>query len=83
MGHPGCGAPFGTVSRMCGRFVQVSSPDLLVERFNVDEVATPHHEPSYNVAPRASVYAVRDRVEDDARRRYLSKIRWALVPSWA
>jgi putative SOS response-associated peptidase YedK len=68
---------------MCGRFVQVSSPDLLVERFNVDEVASPHHEPSYNVAPRASVYAVRDRALDDGRRRYLSELRWGLVPSWA
>jgi putative SOS response-associated peptidase YedK len=68
---------------MCGRFVQVSSPDLLVERFNVDEVASPHHEPSYNVAPRASVYAVRDRAVDDGRRRYLSELRWGLVPSWA
>jgi putative SOS response-associated peptidase YedK len=68
---------------MCGRFVQVSSPELLVQRFNVDEVTAPHHEPSYNVAPRSSVYAVRDRVEDDARRRYLSELRWGLVPSWA
>jgi putative SOS response-associated peptidase YedK len=68
---------------MCGRFVQVSSPDLLVERFGVDEVATPRHEPSYNVAPRATVYAVRDRVVEDTRRRYLSELRWGLVPSWA
>lgn len=68
---------------MCGRFVQVSSPDLLVERFNVHEVASPHHEPSYNVAPRATVYAVRDRAVDDGRRRYLSELRWGLVPSWA
>jgi putative SOS response-associated peptidase YedK len=68
---------------MCGRFVQVSSPDLLVERFNVHEVATPWHEPSYNVAPRATVYAVRDRAVDDGRRRYLSELRWGLVPSWA
>jgi putative SOS response-associated peptidase YedK len=68
---------------MCGRFVQVSSPDLLVERFNVHEVASPHHEPSYNVAPRATVYAVRDRGVDDGRRRYLSELRWGLVPSWA
>jgi putative SOS response-associated peptidase YedK len=68
---------------MCGRFVQVSSPDLLVERFGVDEVAAPAHAPSYNVAPRAGVYAVRDRVEDDGRRRYLSELRWGLIPSWA
>jgi putative SOS response-associated peptidase YedK len=68
---------------MCGRFVQISSPDLLMERFGVDEVATPRHEPSYNVAPRATVYGVRDRMVDDTRRRYLSELRWGLVPSWA
>ncbi len=68
---------------MCGRFVQASSPELLVERFGVDELAAPRHEPSYNVAPRATVYAVRDRAEDDRRRRYLSELRWGLIPSWA
>jgi putative SOS response-associated peptidase YedK len=68
---------------MCGRFVQVSSPDLLVERFGVDEVAAPRHEPSYNVAPRATVYGVRDRAVDGGRHRYLSELRWGLVPSWA
>src|SRR2546429_256575 len=46
---------------MCGRFVQASSPELLVARFGVDEPAAARHEPSYNVAPRATVYAVRDR----------------------
>jgi putative SOS response-associated peptidase YedK len=68
---------------MCGRFVQASSPELLVARFGVDELAAPPHEPSYNVAPRATVYAVRDRAEDDRRRRYLSELRWGLIPSWA
>jgi putative SOS response-associated peptidase YedK len=68
---------------MCGRFVQVSSPDLLVERFGVDELAAPRHEPSYNVAPRATVYGVRDRKTDEGHRRYLSELRWGLVPSWA
>jgi putative SOS response-associated peptidase YedK len=68
---------------MCGRFVQASSPELLVERFGVDELAAAAHGPSYNVAPRASVYAVRDRAERDGRRRYLSELRWGLIPSWA
>lgn len=68
---------------MCGRFVQVSSPELLVERFGVDEVTAPSREPSYNVAPRAAVYGVRDRASEGERRRYLSELRWGLVPSWA
>lgn len=61
----------------------MSSPELLVERFGVEEVASPAHEPSYNVAPRATVYGVRDRMREDGRRRYLSELRWGLVPSWA
>src|SRR3954464_11592999 len=72
---------------MCGRFVQASSPELLVARFGVDEPAAARHEPSYNVAPRATVYAVRDRAGGDGgsadRRRYLSDLRWGLIPSWA
>ena len=72
---------------MCGRFVQASSPELLVARFGVDEPAAARHEPSYNVAPRATVYAVRDRAGCDGgsadRRRYLSDLRWGLIPSWA
>jgi putative SOS response-associated peptidase YedK len=72
---------------MCGRFVQASSPELLVARFGVDEPAAARHEPSYNVAPRATVYAVRDRAEGDDgvadRRRYLSDLRWGLIPPWA
>ena len=60
--------------------MQASSPELLVARFGVDELAAPQHEPSYNLAPRATVYAVRDRTEDDRRRRYLSELRWGLIP---
>src|SRR5438445_2008474 len=72
---------------MCGRFVQASSPELLVARFGVDEPAAARHEPSYNVAPRATVYAVRDRAGGDGgfadSRQYLSDLRWGLIPSWA
>jgi putative SOS response-associated peptidase YedK len=73
---------------MCGRFVQASSPELLVARFGVDEAAAARHDASYNVAPRATVYAVRDRAGGDqsgdhGRRRYLSDLRWGLIPSWA
>jgi putative SOS response-associated peptidase YedK len=55
---------------MCGRFVQASSPELLVARFGVDEPAAARHEPSYNVAPRATVYAVRDRAGGDGDKFY-------------
>ncbi|MGH9013933.1 MAG: SOS response-associated peptidase [Acidimicrobiia bacterium] len=64
---------------MCGRYVQASSPELLAERFGVDEVRVEDHEPHYNVAPRAEVPAVRRRQD----RKILSRLRWGLVPSWA
>jgi putative SOS response-associated peptidase YedK len=65
---------------VCGRYVQVSSPRLLAERFDVDEVVTEPHEPDYNVAPRADVYGV---LEREPGSRLLESLRWGLVPSWA
>jgi putative SOS response-associated peptidase YedK len=65
---------------VCGRYVQVSSPRLLAERFDVDEVVTEAHEPDYNVAPRADVYGI---VERERGSRLLESLRWGLVPSWA
>lgn len=64
---------------MCGRYVQVSSPRLLAERFGVDETAIEAREPDYNVAPRATVPVVVRRDE----RTVLEPMRWGLVPSWA
>ncbi len=68
---------------MCGRFVTASSPTLLAERFDVSTVSVDEFEPSYNVAPRALVMAVRERHRDDEDERVLSRLRWGLVPSWA
>ncbi len=83
---------------MCGRFVVASSPQLLVDRFGVEEDAVGEREPDYNVTPRAIVPAVRERPPrrdrtpdadadaDDApttTTRVLSPLRWGLVPSWA
>jgi putative SOS response-associated peptidase YedK len=64
---------------MCGRYVTVSSPALLAERFGVDEIRTPSLEPSYNVAPRADVPVIAERHGE----RVLDVVRWGLVPSWA
>jgi putative SOS response-associated peptidase YedK len=64
---------------VCGRYVQVSSPELLAERFQVDDVRVEEHAADYNVAPRAHVPAIRQRDE----KRVLSLLRWGLVPSWA
>ena len=78
---------------MCGRFVVASSPQLLVDRFGVEQDAVGEREPDYNVTPRAVVPVVRERVhrpgpgaEPDEvfpPTRVLSPLRWGLVPSWA
>lgn len=64
---------------MCGRYVTVSSPALLAERFGVTEIRPRELEPSYNVAPRAEVPVVAERHGE----RVLDVVRWGLVPSWA
>ncbi|HLM18616.1 MAG TPA: SOS response-associated peptidase, partial [Acidimicrobiia bacterium] len=72
---------------MCGRFVSVSSPQSLVERFGVEESAIEAREPDYNVTPRASIPIVRERPPrggaDGPTKRVLTMVRWGLVPSWA
>jgi putative SOS response-associated peptidase YedK len=69
----------GTVGAVCGRYVTVSSPALLAERFHVTEIRPPALEPSYNVAPRADVPVVAERHGE----RVLDVLRWGLIPSWA
>ncbi len=64
---------------MCGRYVTVSSPALLAERFHVTHVRPRAIEPSYNVAPRAEVPVVAEREGE----RVLDLVRWGLVPFWA
>ena len=44
---------------MCGRYIQVSSPTLLVEHFDVDEIAIEENpEADYNVAPRKEILTI-------------------------
>ena len=64
---------------MCGRYVSVSSPEQLAERFRVDEVRTDSLGTRYNVAPTLPVYAV---IEHDETRR-LGTLRWGFVPPWS
>jgi putative SOS response-associated peptidase YedK len=76
---------------MCGRYVTVSSPALLAERFDVTELRLPEEalEPSYNVAPRADVPVIAERRHGSEPRdpgtheRVLDVVRWGLVPFWA
>jgi putative SOS response-associated peptidase YedK len=70
---------------MCGRYVAVSSPTILAERFDVEEVRVTVIEPSYNVTPRAEVPVVAENRAGEAGNgtRVLDVVRWGLVPSWA
>lgn len=71
--------PTGTVAQVCGRYVTVSSPTLLAERFDVTELRPQELEPNYNVAPRADVPVIAERHGE----RVLDVLRWGLIPSWA
>ena len=63
---------------MCGRFTSLLSPELLVDLYGVP---TPQElEFRYNIAPTQKVLAVR---QDASGGRYLSAVRWGLVPPWA
>jgi putative SOS response-associated peptidase YedK len=64
---------------MCGRYVSVSSPTILAERFHVEEVRSGTTEANYNVTPRADVPVV----AESQGHRVLDLLRWGLVPSWA
>src|SRR5262249_29677394 len=79
MDTPGASTRFGTFRAMCGRYVSVSSPTILAERFHVEEVRTGSTEANYNVAPRAEMPVV----AESHGTRVLDVVRWGLVPSWA
>jgi putative SOS response-associated peptidase YedK len=63
---------------VCGRFVQVSSPERLALQFGALDVTSSPHRPRYNVAPSTEVPAV-----IDAGGRRLGMLQWGFVPSWA
>lgn len=64
---------------MCGRYVTMSTPEQLAERFEVDRVEVGDLEARYNVAPTTQVPVVLER--DDQR--VLDTMRWGFVPFWA
>lgn len=67
---------------MCGRFRLVRKKEILEEAFDAECVADDDLDwaPRYNVAPGQDIAVVRqDAVQP---RRWLSQMRWGLVPSW-
>ena len=77
---PGCQGPVRYRRAMCGRYVSVSSPTILAERFHVDEVRTDGDRARTTTSrpgPRCRVVA------ESQGERVLDLVRWGLVPSWA
>ncbi len=71
---------------MCGRFASTTKPEDLVEIFGVEQWdPTETIDPSWNVAPTDSAYAVLERTPkgkpDPVRQ--LRVLRWGLVPAWS
>ena len=64
---------------MCGRYVSVSSPTILAERFTIERCGSTEKEPVYNVRPDAEMPLV----AVSRGQRVLDLVRWGLVPSWA
>jgi putative SOS response-associated peptidase YedK len=62
---------------MCGRYALFAAGDELAERFQLDEA--PLLDARYNIAPTQSVATVRA----GEGGRFLSFLRWGLIPSWA
>ena len=63
---------------MCGRFTSLLSPELLENTFGVQ--APPDISPRYNIAPTQQVWIIREAATGG---RFLSSVRWGLVPHWA
>jgi putative SOS response-associated peptidase YedK len=63
---------------MCGRFTFAISPELLAEVFGVPVLEELPRR--YNIAPSQQVPIIREAATDG---RYLSSVRWGLVPHWA
>jgi putative SOS response-associated peptidase YedK len=66
--------------RMCGRFSQGMSTDVLVKLFNATDKRYREPEPSWNVAPlqKATVVVL----ESQSQRRILTSMEWGLITPW-
>jgi len=63
---------------MCGRFTSLLTPELLEETFGIR--LPPDIQPRYNIAPTQQIRIIRQAATGG---RYLSSVRWGLVPHWA
>ena len=64
---------------MCGRYAQVTPPEVLAQVFAATSELTAHH-PRYNAAPQQWLPVIRQRPSGE---RVIHALRWGLVPRWA
>lgn len=62
---------------MCGRFTLTANVAAIAKRFSVS-VSGSTYSPRYNIAPTQNVIVV-----GDEGKRYMTTMRWGLIPSWA
>ena len=63
---------------MCGRFSQISSPQVFAELFGLESELA--FRPRYNVSPNSDILACRVSLEG---KKELVPLHWGLVPSWS
>ncbi|HEX5472609.1 MAG TPA: SOS response-associated peptidase [Lacipirellulaceae bacterium] len=69
---------------MCGRFTLRTSPNVLIDHFDLDVRGArqlPLFEARYNIAPTQEILVVR--VDPADGRRTADMMRWGLIPSWS
>ena len=63
---------------MCGRFTLTADQQTLKKRFRTIVTSTAACPPRFNIAPTQDVVVV-----GDDGQRYMTQMRWGLIPSWA
>lgn len=64
---------------MCGRFSLTAELDVLIERFQIDQVTIDNYSARYNIAPSQQIPTI-IRANNENR---LGTLRWGLIPFWA
>jgi putative SOS response-associated peptidase YedK len=64
---------------MCGRFLEISTPQMIAAALGVDPRRIPGRAPRYNIAPSQPVFGV----YAQGQTRIVDVFTWGLVPVWA
>lgn len=73
----------GYARRVCGRYAQTASMDLIVEEFSID--GSLPHDPlpiNWNIAPTNPIYIIKAEHHNDLLRRSLDIASWGIMAPW-